>query len=365
VLSDWNNLARLKPARSTADLQGLFYPSASADVLANLETKGSLRRRKGFLATCTDSTYHGIYATILKSPDLRFFDIQAFFRVGREHGKILSQVLTHVGQWLNPSVAPVGVRDANKPPLWMDFLPAFRDGDRDQPEERARSLQRQILVSLRDRVDELARGPASSYLSKLPDAQGDAYLERFSHAIWRDLLLVVHSAVGARFRGSLIRFNTQDPSNLPQQSQSTLMCSFRNSVCRVPEISSNPALRSSTALDALMVVVKAWAVEQNEKALRAQRLNQMPPWPSQAQEVVASQQNELSSSVSAAEPDNMSLPIGTPPPTGPSIVPGSVDSERYTGESAVEELADDCQAGSVGHSSSDDEEGGATQSRVD
>ena len=346
-LSDWNGLARLKAARSDAELQSLFYPSASADIIANLETKGSSRRRKGFLATCTDSTYYEIYTKIQQNPNIRFLDIQGFIRSSREQGRVLSQVLTHVGQWLNHCVVPAGAQDTKKAQLWEDFLPAFRGGDSDQAEERARSLQRQILASSRDRVSELTRGPASSYLSKLPDAQGDAYLERFSHAIWRDILLVVRSAAGGQFQGSLAKFNREDPNNQPQQAHSKLLQNFRESVSRIPDISSNPALRSSAALDELMAVVKMWAVEQNEKALRAQRLNQMPPWPSHAREVVMSQQSELSSG-SAGGPDDVSG-------TQPGVVSCSPPSTPPNGGSAPERIGDGSRVGRVRQSCSVEE----------
>lgn len=361
-LSDWNCLVRLEAARSDTALQSLFYPGASPDVLANLETKGSSCRHKEFLVACTDTTYYEIYTKIQQNSKIRFLDIQAFLYSSRAHGKVLSQVLTHVGQWLSTRMAPVGAQDTKKAQLWEDFLPAFRrrDGDEAEAEERARTLQRQILASSRDRVSELTRESASSYLSKLPDAQGEAYLERFSHAIWRDILLVVRDAAGGQFQGPLAKFNRQDPNDLPQRRQSILMQNVRESVSRIPEISSNPALRNSAALDELMVAVKAWAVEKNEKALQAQRLNQMPPWPSHAREVVMSQQRELSSSVPGGEVDDASLPSGTQPRAGADVVSYSPPSTPPNGNSAVKHVGNGYRAGGVRQSSLD-EEGRATQ----
>lgn len=359
-LSDWNCLVRLEAARSDTALQSLFYPGASADVLANLETKGSSCRRKEFLVACTYTTYYEIYTTTQQNPNIRFLDIQAFLSGSRKHGRVLSQVLTHVGRWLNPCVAPVGAQDTTKAQLWEDFLPAFRGRDGNQAEERARRLQRQILASSRDRVSELIHESASSYLNKLPDAQGEAYLERFSHAIWRDILLVVRDAAGGQFQGPLAKFNREDPNNQPQQAHSKLLQNVRESVSRTPDISSNPALRSSAALDALMALVKTWAVEQNEKALQAQRLNQMPPWPSHAREVVMSQQRELSSSVPRGEVDDASLPSGTQPRAGLDVVSYSPPSTPPNGKSEVKRVGNGYRAGGVRQSSLD-EEGGATQ----
>ncbi|KFY91984.1 hypothetical protein V498_05204 [Pseudogymnoascus sp. VKM F-4517 (FW-2822)] len=361
-LSDWNCLVRLKAARSDTALQSLFYPGASPDVLANLETKGCSCRHKEFLVACTDTTYYEIYTKIQQNSNIRFLDIQAFLYSSRAHGKVLSQVLTHVGQWLSTRMAPVGAQDTKKAQLWEHFLPAFRrrDGDETEAEERARTLQRQILASSRDRVSELTRESARSYLSKLPDAQGEAYLERFSHAIWRDILLVVRDAAGGQFQGPLAKFNRQDPNDLPQRRQSMLMQNVRESVSRIPEISSNPALRNSAALDELMVAVKAWAVEKNEKALQAQRLNQMPPWPSHAREVVMSQQRELSSSVPGGEVDDASLPSGTQPRAGADVVSYSPPSTPPNGNSAVKHVGNGYRAGGVRQSSLD-EEGRATQ----
>lgn len=317
-LTDWNILTKLPASRSITDVQGIFYPNAPAEILADLEAFGHSHRRPRFLTTYDDIAYHQLYQTILENHDLQFPDIQAVLRNGRQDGKVLSQVMNHVSQWLNPDSTP-------KVTLF---------------------LQQRIFNLVRGRMGEFADGGISSYLSKLPNEGGDAYLERFSCQIWRDLLIRVHEVAGARFQGSLAKFNNQHPTSLPAQSEPSLMRALRETVSRMPEISGNPALRSSKAIDALLTTLSTWATQQIEEALRAQRLGQMPLWPPKIRELVLAQQSELGAMVSAPIHADVTVSAYTPPP---SIAgPGSVQSERYDGEGAIEDLPDDLQMGSIG-----------------
>jgi hypothetical protein len=264
-LDDWNILARVLPSRSVRDVQSIFYPDAPDEVLSSLEAKGQLYRRPKFLAAFDDLTYHRMYQTILENPDLQFPDIQTLFRIGRQLGKIMSQVLIHVGQWLNLHPLQVSERENNKPQLWRDFILAFQDEYGDRAEEMALHLQRQIFSVVHKRIDEFTDGTASTYLSKLPKSQGDAYLERFILPIWKDLLVTVHQVAGSRFQRSLVKFNTQCPKSLLCQPESSLTHILREAISRVPEIRLNPALCSTQALEILMgrisPIVADWAVQ--------------------------------------------------------------------------------------------------------
>lgn len=216
-LDDWNILARVLPSRSVRDVRSIFYPDAPDDVISDLEAKGQLYRRPKFLAAFDDHTYHRMYQTILSNQELQFPDIQTLFRIGRKLGKIMSQVMIHVGQRLNLRPIQVSERDNNKPQLWRDFIPAFQEEYGDGAEELALHLQRQIFSVVHRRIDEFTDSTASAYLSKLPDTQGNAYLERFILPNWKDLLVTVHAVAGSRFQRSLSKFNTQSPKNLPSR----------------------------------------------------------------------------------------------------------------------------------------------------
>jgi hypothetical protein len=197
------------PSRSVKEIQAIFYPDAPGEVLADLETRGQAYRREKFLAAFEHATYHRMYKNILDNTDLQFPDIQTLFKNGRSHGKIMSQVMAHVGQWLNLRLMQISDRDNNKPQLWRDFLPAFREEHGNRSEELALHLQRQIFSVVHKRIDEFTDGTASAYLSNFPtDSQGDAYLERFMLPVWNDLLVRVYEIVGPRFQRSLAKFNT-------------------------------------------------------------------------------------------------------------------------------------------------------------
>jgi hypothetical protein len=279
-LADWSTLAKLPVSRSTLDVQNIFFPGAPAEVLADPATKGSLHRRPKFLTTVDAATYQRIYQTILESPNMRFPDFHAVLREGRRLGKVMSQVTNHVVHWLNASPTKVGERDPNKPLLWHNFLPAF-DGEISQRSDRARHLQRQIFEVVRPRVEEFTDSINHSYLSMLPRAEDESYPERFTRPAWRDLLITIHRAVGAQFQEPLCKFNTEDPESLPSQPQSTFTQALAAAIGGIPDVSRNPALSSSQALEILMAkispIVTAWAAEQCKAAPKAGSSTPMSP----------------------------------------------------------------------------------------
>jgi hypothetical protein len=202
--------------------------------------------------------------------------------------------MCHVVQWLNTHPSKIGDRENNKPPLWREFVTPLRARFGDRAEVQSRELQRQIFNIVRDRIDELTKGNAGSYLSKLPSEEGEAYLERFGSPIWKDILVATHSIVGPNFQGPLRRFNTQDPKSLPSQAESTtLVQAIDQAIRRMPEITCNPAFHNSVALEALMSqispLITDWASKQCGEALAAQNLSQATCWPPPVLEAMQSQ----------------------------------------------------------------------------
>jgi hypothetical protein len=341
-LNDWNILARDLPSRSLEDIRASFYPDVPVEVLAELEARGHSHRRAKFLTAFDHITYYRMYKTILENPDLQFPDIQTLFRSGRNHGKIMSQVMNHVGQWLNLRPIQISDRDNNKPQLWRDFLPTFQEyGIRS--EELALRLQRQVFTIVHKRIDEFANGMASAYLSKLPaDSQADAYLERFMLPIWNDLLVRVHEVVGPRFQGSLAKFNTQSPPSLPIRPEvSSLTQVLRAAISRVPEIRMNPALCGSQALEVLVAriepILTDWAAQQGGKARKIESRSQSPVGPTRARDIITLKHSQLSAVMSGPGIDEVDPPRCNNGPIPSTAVPVSVQSERHSGACAIEE----------------------------
>jgi len=341
-LDDWNILAREMPSRSVREIQAIFYPDAPGEVFADLETRGQMSRRRKFLAAFDHATYHGMYKNILDNTELQFPDIQTMFRNGRSHGKIMSQVMTHVGQWLNLRPMQINDRDNNKPQLWRDFLPAFREEHGNRSEELALRLQRQIFSVVHKRIDQFADSTASAYLSNLPaDSQGDAYLERFMLPTWYDLLVRVHEIVGPRFQRSLAKFNTQSPKSLPSRPESSLTQVLRAAISRIPEIRTNPALSSSQALEVLMAridpILTDWAAQQSGKARETQSRNQLPPEPSKAWDMAMLKNCQLCTAISKPNIDESNSQRGISPSIPSTVGTASMPGERHGDESAFKD----------------------------
>ncbi|KAI1097120.1 hypothetical protein F4804DRAFT_328591 [Jackrogersella minutella] len=330
-LADWNLLAQLPSERTDADVQEKFYPKAPV----NAPVDSSSPRRLKFLPKLDLTAYHRTYKTILEIPKLSFPDIQKLPKEGRAQGKAVSTLLNHVVQWLNPAPS-----SGDRLQLWQEFLPAFPPDS----SEQARALQREIFDIVRDRTDELTNSDSSAFLTQLPKDATDSYLERFKLPIWRDVLIAVHKTTGPRFHGVLSQFNTQDPTSLPSHKEPTFIHAFHNAIRHIQHVARNPALNRSTALEApiteISPAIAAWVLQQCDEALEDQRLRRTPPWPLSVRELVACQREELGRVVSS--PTNAELPSHTSSsPTGPSVRSTSQRSERYDGESAIENSHED------------------------
>ena len=121
-LADWNKLAGLPRMRSVHDVRGLFYPGLEPDV----DPCSSGTRRRDFFPDVDDGAYLNLYRSVLSEPGRRFIDIQALLKTTKQEGKLMSIVMSHVGQWMNTEPEKVSDRDNNKPALRKDLVPALR-----------------------------------------------------------------------------------------------------------------------------------------------------------------------------------------------------------------------------------------------
>ena len=69
----------------------------------------------------------------------------------KNEGRVMSQVMSHVGYWLNGSPAIIGDRENNKGPLRKDFLPALTKRYGDEADRESILLQKEVLSFSRNR----------------------------------------------------------------------------------------------------------------------------------------------------------------------------------------------------------------------
>ncbi|KAF2174792.1 hypothetical protein K469DRAFT_770346 [Zopfia rhizophila CBS 207.26] len=261
--SDWVKLASLPQARKLEDVRKLFYPDQDAP--------SSLRRRDLF-PTADDDTYNGLYQSVLSTPDLSFADVHSLLKTTKKEGKVMSVVVSHVGQWLNRDPARVIERDNNKPPLRNDFLPALRERYGEGAEKHSIELQERLLVYIRNNIDEFTRPIVEHYLHEYPSGNSDAYAERFEHEVWKDILILVVEFAGPHLQHeSMLRFNTEDPRKISSKPASAITQAVCKLIGRIPEVSQNPALKEEKAMDDLcemmQPVIIEWAARQCANAL--------------------------------------------------------------------------------------------------
>jgi len=274
-LSDWTALVRLPKPHSPADVHKLFFPRAPFDVLADLEDHGSDDRPDKFLVALNQTQYLAAYRFVMDHPNEKFLNLETVMRGSRTEGMAISSVMSHVVQWINPAPTQVAHRDNNKPQLWREFIPALQARWGSQAEEKSRQLQREIFDVVRGRIDDL-KGSLDGKVNQ------ESYLDRFSAAIWHELLVTVRTA-GPQFQGTLASFNPGVPDSRACQPAPALPQDLSRAICRLSQINRNPALKAPPAIEQLMKrispIVMEWASQQCEQALEDQALRKVPAWP--------------------------------------------------------------------------------------
>ena len=267
-LADWNKLAGLGRVRSANDVNDLFFPSVEPDA----EPCPSSTRRRDFLVTIGDLTYYSLYKLVLCDPTRRFVDIQTLLRTTKQEGKLMSIVMSHVGQWMNQEPTKVVDRDNNKPALRRDLVPSLQKKYGEEAEEKSKALQQSILDHVRHNAKDFTSLMTEHYLYEYPNGHSDAYAARFKHAVWQSLLCLVLDFAGPNLQHNcMARFNSGEFRTSTLESSSTIAHTARDMICRIPEVARNPALQSASAADRLCTMMKPviaqWVSEQCAEAL--------------------------------------------------------------------------------------------------
>ncbi|KAK7178108.1 hypothetical protein PSPO01_15842 [Paraphaeosphaeria sporulosa] len=265
---DWNQLASLPATRSQTDVQGLFYPELAPDEVP----QPSSDRPRNFLPALRDEAYHDLHRSVALDPAYRFFDIQALLKTTKQEGKIMSAVMSHVGQWLNRKPTRVADRNSNKPALRGDLIPGLQKKYGEEAEAKSIVLQQQLLDFVRCHAKDFTSAAIDHHLHEYPDAHTETYAARFELAVWQRLLSLVRDFVGPNLQHPcMARFNSGVPWSIPSQPLLTVAHIARDSICQSPEIAQNPALRSPSAADKLdkilQLAVTKWALELCTEAL--------------------------------------------------------------------------------------------------
>lgn len=263
-LADWNKLAGLPRERTEHEVRALFYPGLDPEA----DSYSSGTRRRDFLPDADDIAYAGLCQTIISEPGRRFIDVHALLKTTKQEGKLMSTVMSHVTMWLNAEPKKVSDRDNNKPALREDLIPALRAQYGDKAEDKSRDLQQAILRRVHESAQDFTSADLEHYLHEYPSGDDEAYRTRFKHRAWRDVLSIVTLYTGLtlhrRFIASPVSGETRKISP-PAVAQTA-----RDLICQIPEVASDPALRSATAAEQLLrmmqPVIAQWISKQQVRA---------------------------------------------------------------------------------------------------
>ena len=261
--SDWIRLTQLPRSRKGKDVQDLFFPGLGHED----EDDVSRLRARDFFADLDDAGYDRAYDVVLENPTLQFPDVHAFLKSSKSHGKVMKTVMTHVGQWLNRDAFRVADRAGEKPPLWKDLLPAVERRHPDDAASQCLELQRHVLTFVQERLADLTQIALEPFLEAYPDHVGHTYIERFTHNVWRDLLVLVYDFCGPSFQhDALVHFNREAPTSISSHFTSTIARDLCQRLDIIPEIAQNPALQTQAAAQDLALhiqpIVLQWAIRQ-------------------------------------------------------------------------------------------------------
>ena len=272
---DWTVLKGL-PSLSAVDER--FYPGAPLDSTLDDEAKAAQYRSPKLLTALTHTEYYTAYKATRTAMKVAgaFPDIAAILSRGRKEGPLLSQVMSQVVQWINPEPTLVIHRQKGKPPHWKDFIPALKATVPGEADRAAQQLQRDIFEVVRGRWDEL-EGILGGDINQL------AYVARFGHPIWHDLVVLVRQTVGPRFVGCMARYNDELPPLPSSNPQPTLIQDVDGAIRRLLQASRNPALQTPAAITQLIgrisPLITEWAIDCCDRGLKAQTNPRTPQWP--------------------------------------------------------------------------------------
>jgi hypothetical protein len=157
----------------------LFYPSLKPDV----DPCSSGTRRQDFFPDVGDGAYLNLYRSVLSEPGRRFIDIQALLKTTKQEGKLMSIVMSYVGQWMNTEPEKVSDCDNNKPALRKDLVPALRVRYGDKADDESLVLQRAVLNYVRENAKDFNSHTLEHFLHEYLSRDDEVYSAQFKHKV--------------------------------------------------------------------------------------------------------------------------------------------------------------------------------------
>ena len=262
-------LTQLPQPRCAKDVHQLFYAGSSLTP----DQVDPTCRTKNLFVDLEPSHYNSLCFFIMEEPHLAFPDVHRLLKTTKQEGKVMSTILTHVGQWLNRQPFRASERFRQKPALREDFVPALRQRyGRADADTQSLLLQRTVLDYVREQMNDFTNSRVASYLSHLPLDQPLGYLERFESEPWCSLLRLVYNTTGPHFDIAVMQhFHLHHPWTLPRKPSTAIPQSLCHALPRIPEISHNPALQGDDASESfrrlIRPVVIQWALERCQQGV--------------------------------------------------------------------------------------------------
>lgn len=275
--ADWSKLASLSPPDTPPDLdvQDIFFPfNHNSTGKSNKKNKKQDRqdnndtraRRKGLFVRLDDGDYGRVCDAVAALPHPKFPDLQALFKISKDDGKLISAIMTHIGQWLHEKPFVVTDRSGVKPLLRLDLVPALQRKHGDQADEKSITLQRDVAFFVLEHATALNHAGVKHLVDEYPRTHAEHYCQRFQHPVWLDLLHMVYRVTGPHFcDGVMQHFNHHPPTQLSGFDPSVLPSQVCDALSGLPALTHHTALGRPAALKELkrrlQPVIAEWVAD--------------------------------------------------------------------------------------------------------
>lgn len=242
------------------------------------------RRTARFLTALDDAAYRELYEFLIENPSFRLPDVHSLLETPKDVCQTMMEVMIHVVLWIDrDSEVVADKRKANKLPLRKGFIKRLQNGTDEKAmrlaDKRSIMLEREILDFVRRRQQSLTHPVTKGYLKAMPDPNdrnGAVYAERFVDRFWQNLLHIVETSLGPKFRPWWVASKGGDGLGLSPANSLKGCSAVTRAVCalvsRVPEVAENPALNSKEASGQLAAAIDGcivkWVADRCRQALR-------------------------------------------------------------------------------------------------
>ncbi|KAG5962501.1 hypothetical protein E4U56_003376 [Claviceps arundinis] len=228
---DWKKMSDfLRHGRSEMETREFFYPG-----MGSQKVDQSYRRRPNLLVKLDRESYWQVYEHVVQRGQLSFPDVHSKFGLSELDGKILSEVIDHVVDWLISHRKRTPPNYYKKPGLRVEMVAALQHIDERKlqqakgritvpigeahgqsiAEAASIIIQQEVLEFVWGRIEMFRSASAKDQLTqRLHTDSAERYRDRFREAEWAGVLDIIRWYMGPEFRPEWSQLEKRQPGDV-------------------------------------------------------------------------------------------------------------------------------------------------------